>query len=96
MRALIVCTVIALLAPTLHAQQDAWLDACRAQLAQEPDNEGLGHLIVISSANIQTDLTFAAILTLAIIGVVLFALIGVIERFVAPWQKGIDHHVATA
>lgn len=59
-------------------------------------SEGLGHLIVISSANIQTDLAFSAILTLAIIGVVLFSLIGVVERLVAPWQTGIDHHVAAA
>jgi NitT/TauT family transport system permease protein len=59
-------------------------------------SEGLGHVIVISSANIQTDLTFAAILTLAVIGVVLFWLIGVVERLVAPWQSGGGHHVAAA
>lgn len=59
-------------------------------------SEGLGHLIVISSASIQTDLTFSAILTLAIIGVVLFWLIDLVERLVAPWQTGTDRHVATA
>jgi NitT/TauT family transport system permease protein len=59
-------------------------------------SEGLGHVIVISSANVQTDLTFAAILTLAVIGVVLFSLIGVIERLVAPWQTGVGHHAVTA
>jgi NitT/TauT family transport system permease protein len=59
-------------------------------------SEGLGHLIVISSANVQTDLTFAAILTLAVIGVVLFWLIGVVERLVAPWQAGGGHGAFTA
>jgi NitT/TauT family transport system permease protein len=59
-------------------------------------SEGLGHLIVISSANAQTDLTFAAILSLAVIGVVLFSLIGVVERLVAPWQSGVGQHAATA
>ncbi len=59
-------------------------------------SEGLGHVIVISSANIQTDLTFAAILTLAAIGVVLFSLIGLVERLVAPWQTGVGYHGAAA
>src|SRR5262249_33467398 len=45
---------------------------------------------------VQTDLTFAAILTLAVIGVVLFWLIGVVERLVAPWQAGGGHGASTA
>jgi NitT/TauT family transport system permease protein len=59
-------------------------------------SEGLGHMIVISSASMQTDATFAAILALAVIGVILFWLIGVMERLVAPWRSNADHHVATA
>ena len=45
MRSLIIGIAIVLLVPALHAQRDPWIDECRALLAQQPDNEGLGHLI---------------------------------------------------
>jgi NitT/TauT family transport system permease protein len=55
-------------------------------------SDGLGHLIVVSSSNIQTDITFAAVLTLALIGAVLFWLIGVTESLVVRRQGAADHH----
>jgi len=45
---------------------------------------GLGYLLLIANGNMDTALLFAGIVALTVLGVVLFALIGVIERLVLP------------
>lgn len=45
-------------------------------------SSGLGHRIVISSTNVETDVTFAAVLILSLVGAVLFWLVGVAESLV--------------
>jgi NitT/TauT family transport system permease protein len=52
-------------------------------------NEGLGYLITVSTSNMQTDLTFAAIFGLALIGGALFSLIRLAERLVAASQGNV-------
>ena len=54
-------------------------------------DSGLGYVILVSSSQLQTDLAFAAILLLAVIGMVLFWMVGMIERFVIPWAPQIGH-----
>jgi NitT/TauT family transport system permease protein len=45
---------------------------------------GLGYLLLIANGNMDTALLFAGIVALTLLGVVLFALIGLIERLVLP------------
>lgn len=59
-------------------------------------SEGLGHLIIVSSSNMETSVTFAAILTLAVIGVALFSLIRLLEYFVTSSQGGANYQTSAA
>jgi NitT/TauT family transport system permease protein len=45
---------------------------------------GLGYLLLIANGNMDTPLLFAGIVALTVLGVVLFALIGTVERLVLP------------
>lgn len=45
---------------------------------------GLGYLLLIANGNMDTALLFAGIVALTVLGVVLFLLIGVVERMVLP------------
>jgi NitT/TauT family transport system permease protein len=45
---------------------------------------GLGYLLLIANGNMDTALLFAGIVALTVLGVVLFALIGLLERLVLP------------
>jgi NitT/TauT family transport system permease protein len=45
---------------------------------------GLGYLLLIANGNMDTALLFAGIVALTLLGIVLFALIGLIERLVLP------------
>lgn len=49
--------------------------------------KGLGYLIMISSAHIETPTLFSAIFASASAGIVLFYVIGAAERFVVFWQE---------
>ncbi|MFG1603411.1 ABC transporter permease [Actinoplanes sp. NPDC049265] len=53
-----------------------------------PDT-GLGSVIVGSGANSDTPLAFAALVLLAIAGVLLFYLVAAVERLLAPWARAI-------
>jgi len=60
-------------------------------------DSGLGYLILISSSQLQTELAFVAIVLLAIIGMVLFSLVGAIERRAIPWStSGPDEPLGAA
>jgi NitT/TauT family transport system permease protein len=54
-----------------------------------PDH-GLGSVISGSSANSDTALAFAALVLLAIIGVILYYLVVLIERLLVPWARAIN------
>jgi putative hydroxymethylpyrimidine transport system permease protein len=51
-------------------------------------SSGLGHLIQQASAQLQTARTFAAVVVLSALAIVLFGLLAVIERRVAWWGPG--------
>lgn len=51
-------------------------------------SEGLGHLMLTSKSKFLTDRVFAAMTVLASMGIGLFVLISVIEKFVVPWRNG--------
>jgi NitT/TauT family transport system permease protein len=59
-------------------------------------SEGLGHLIIVSSSNMETETTFAAILTLAVIGIILFSLIRLVEYAVDASHGGQVNQASTA
>jgi NitT/TauT family transport system permease protein len=48
-------------------------------------DSGLGYVILLSSSQLKTDLAFASIALLALIGVALFAAVGVVEKLFTPW-----------
>ena len=50
-------------------------------------SEGLGYLVFTGTANLDTALTFAAIVILAVLGITLFWLVGVARRLALPWAS---------
>ncbi|HEX4035316.1 MAG TPA: ABC transporter permease subunit, partial [Solirubrobacteraceae bacterium] len=48
-------------------------------------SSGLGYLVLSYSSQTATSDVFAAVVVLAVIGVALFALVGVAERLAIPW-----------
>ena len=50
-------------------------------------DSGLGHLILITSGELSTALTFAAIVVLSAIAIGLFALLSLLERRVVNWRE---------
>ena len=48
-------------------------------------SEGLGYLMIRSKPQFQTERVFAAIAILSVMGIALFALIGLLERLLIPW-----------
>lgn len=53
-------------------------------------SEGLGWVIVNSGSNVDTSLAFAAMLVLAVMSIVLFYAIVVIERLLVPWAEHLN------
>lgn len=49
-------------------------------------DSGLGYLMLRANAQLRTDLVFATIVLLSVLGVGLFALVALIERIALPWQ----------
>jgi NitT/TauT family transport system permease protein len=47
---------------------------------------GLGYLIIVSNSTINTTMMFAALIVLSALGMLLFALIIVVERLAVPWH----------
>lgn len=48
---------------------------------------GLGHLTVVAMGSLNTELVFAAIIVMAMIGVALYAVIEMLERIFVPWSR---------
>jgi ABC-type nitrate/sulfonate/bicarbonate transport system permease component len=48
---------------------------------------GLGYLMLYANAQLRTSLVFAAILCLTVLGLGLFAIMTLLERFVMPWRQ---------
>lgn len=49
--------------------------------------EGLGHLILVSSAELSTALTFAAITVLSVMAICLFGALALLERRIVNWKE---------
>ncbi|MGI6877210.1 ABC transporter permease [Microbacterium sp. gxy059] len=49
-------------------------------------NEGLGYVILAANGRIDTAMLFAALIIMSLLGVVLFAIIQIAERFLIPWH----------
>lgn len=50
-------------------------------------NSGLGYVILQANGNIDTASLFVALIIMSVVGVLLFALLQVMERFVIPWHS---------
>jgi NitT/TauT family transport system permease protein len=51
---------------------------------------GLGYRMVVANSQSETSLVFAAIITLAVVGVALFGLVRVVGDVVFPWQAKVE------
>jgi putative hydroxymethylpyrimidine transport system permease protein len=51
--------------------------------------QGLGYLMIQANARLKVDLVFAAILWLSLMGVGLWALVGVAERHYLWWKRSL-------
>ena len=49
-------------------------------------SEGLGYLTLALNNQLATTELFAAVLVLSVMGIVLFFLVGLLERLVVPWD----------
>jgi NitT/TauT family transport system permease protein len=49
-------------------------------------NSGLGYIVMSSNGNLNTPQLFAALIAMSLIGIVLFALLELAERFAVPWR----------
>lgn len=49
-------------------------------------NEGLGYVILQANGNLDTAMLFAALIIMSLMGVLLFAVIQVAEKFLIPWH----------
>ena len=49
-------------------------------------SKGLGYLILVGSANLETNLLFAAVIVLSLLGIVLFSLVRALEKIFIPWK----------
>ena len=52
---------------------------------------GLGYLIVRANASLSTDLVFAAIVLLALMGILFFGAVAVLESIALPWRRQVKH-----
>lgn len=57
---------------------------------------GLGYLIQTSMAFFRTPLAFSAVVILAVMGIVLFQAVALIERIFFPWSSGSEHSAPPA
>jgi NitT/TauT family transport system permease protein len=48
-------------------------------------DRGLGYLILVASSQLQTDVAFVAIVSLAICGIALFSIVNLVETLIIPW-----------
>ena len=48
-------------------------------------NSGLGYLIVIANSELRTTMSFASLILLSLMGLVLFGIVGGLERLLVPW-----------
>ena len=49
-------------------------------------NEGLGYVILQANGNLDTAMLFAALIIMSLMGVVLFGIIQIAEKFLIPWH----------
>ena len=56
-----------------------------ARLYAEAVSAHIGQRILVASGNQRTDLAFAAILMLSLLGILLFTLVALAEKLLCPW-----------
>lgn len=49
-------------------------------------NEGLGYILLIANGNLESDLLFAGLIIMSLIGVVLFVVLEIAEKLLLPWH----------
>lgn len=49
-------------------------------------DQGLGYLLVVAQGQLNTSLLFAALILLSLMGIILFGIVSLAERFAVPWH----------
>ncbi len=49
-------------------------------------DKGLGYLVLVTSGNLETELLFAAIMFLSLLGFGLFTIVSQLEKILIPWH----------
>lgn len=55
-------------------------------------SEGLGYLILFSSSQVKTPLLFAALLAIAVLGLLMYYAIVLLEYWIVPWQRHLKQY----
>lgn len=53
-------------------------------------NSGLGYLIIVSNTEMRTSMAFVSIVCLSVLGLALYGLISVAEKWSMPWERRLD------
>jgi NitT/TauT family transport system permease protein len=58
-------------------------------------DSGLGYLLILTTGQLRTELMFAALIYLSVMGVILFSIVDLVERLVIPWyhEQQKDLHI---
>jgi NitT/TauT family transport system permease protein len=54
-------------------------------------NEGLGNLLLTANSQLNTPLVWAALIVLSVLGMVLYGIVVVAEKFLMPWAVDSTH-----
>jgi NitT/TauT family transport system permease protein len=52
--------------------------------------KGLGYLQLVSNVHLDTVLTFAAVVAISLVGVILFYAMSAVERLAIPWNQPVE------
>jgi NitT/TauT family transport system permease protein len=55
-------------------------------------SEGLGYLILFSSSQVKTPLLFAALFAIAVMGLLMYYAIVLLEYWMVPWERHAQKH----
>ena len=54
-------------------------------------NEGLGNLLLTANSQLDTPLAWAALITLSLLGILLFLAVAIAEKLLMPWNSSAVH-----
>lgn len=53
-------------------------------------DRGIGYVLIRATSELKTDLVFAALITLSVIGIISYGIVSAVERWLVPWQEALE------